>query len=171
MTEATEHAATNARPQRRQQHDHSAPRPPVADDLVNSFRITGSVEDADIRPNGAIMLIIRTSSVPDRPINSAPVPSWFTPVMPIRVPPDLAETLPRTMLRKNRSIVTIEGRAQGIRRRFEEDGVMRDMWFSELVAREVRLLFSQGRVFGRERSENHHSAPEQAQPREDQHKE
>ena len=152
-------------PQQRQHREHSAPRPPVADDLVNSFRITGSVEDVDMRAkSGALMLIIRTSSVPDRPINGAPVPSWFTPVMPVRVPPDLAARLPRTMLRKNRSIVTIEGRVQGIRRRFpveNEPGVERDFWFVEIVAKDVRLLFSQGRVFGRERADDHHGEPDQ----------
>ena len=149
--------ASPATPPRRRS-DHTAPRPPVADELVNSFRITGSVEEIDLRAkSGAIMIVIRTSSVPDRPINGAPVPSWFTPVMPVRIPPQLAETLPRSMLRKGRSIVTIEGRLQGLRRTLNtENEGERDFWFVEAVAREVKLLFSQGRVFGRERAEHDH---------------
>jgi hypothetical protein len=83
--------------------------------MLNTFHVVGEIVRAEVRKTGAAMIWVRSSEREDGEIQGAPVPSFFTSVLAIRVPRYVIEKLPEDLLEKGNT-VSVSGRLQGVRR-------------------------------------------------------
>ncbi len=97
--------------------------------MLNTFSVVGDIVRSEIRKTGAAMIWVKASEREEGEISGAPVPSFFTPVLAIRIPRYVLEKVDESAFEKGRNIA-ITGRMQGVKRVI--DG--RDFYIVELQA-------------------------------------
>lgn len=83
--------------------------------MLNTFNIVGPIVRSEIRKTGAAMIWVKASDREEGEINGAAVPSFFTPVIAIRIPKYLLEKTDREAFEKGKNI-SVTGRLQGVKR-------------------------------------------------------
>ncbi len=125
--------------------EHAAPDPVsdyYADDLVNHFRLTGTIVALDRRQSGTTTITVQAGSLPDKFVAGSQGTRLFTSRFLIRVPPRLKAKWPDRLLRASPSIVTVTGRLHGIIEII--DG--REYLLQEMVAQDIRFIARHGIV-------------------------
>lgn len=101
----------------------------------NKVIVIGEIEAIEIRESGAGMVWVVSSNREEFRIHGASVPSAFTPIIIIRLPPAVVERLD-TDAAVPGAIISIEARTQGIKRLV--DG--KPYYFVEIVAGSAQIL-------------------------------
>lgn len=98
----------------------------------NKFIIMGVIKEIDLRDTGAAMIWIEASDREESSVRGAPVPTWFTPIIPVRFPAYVIESTDKTSLVSGTQVV-VEGRLQGVKRNV--DG--KDFYIAEIQANKL----------------------------------
>lgn len=84
--------------------------------MLNTFNVVGEIVRSEVRKkSGAAMIWVKASDREEGEINNAPVPSFFTPILAIRIPRWLVEKGGEEAFDKGNTI-SLSGRLQGVRR-------------------------------------------------------
>jgi len=96
------------------------------------FFTMGTIVGIDKRERGSAMIWMRAGGRQESKVEGAPIDTWFTPVIPIRIPAYVVDNIPENVLVRG-ELVIVEGRLQGIKRRVEN----RDFYTVEVQASRV----------------------------------
>ena len=113
-----------------------------AQDMVNHFRLTGTITALDRRLSGYTVITLQVGSVADTPVEGSGGERLFTSRFLIRVPKAVQRRWPDMMLAKSACIVTVTGRIDGIIEVI--DG--REYLLQELIATDIRFIAHFGMV-------------------------
>ncbi|WP_414039388.1 hypothetical protein ACJU26_09170 [Acidithiobacillus sp. M4-SHS-6] len=83
--------------------------------MLNTFNIVGDIVRSEIRKTGAAMIWVRASEREEDEIRGAAIPSFFTPIIAIRIPRYLLEKTAPEVFEKGKNI-SVTGRLQGVKR-------------------------------------------------------
>jgi len=99
--------------------------------MLNKFILVGKIVDVDLRDTGNAMVWVKASNHPENHIANASMPSWYTPIVTIRISQktiaQLRESLEKSGKKKKGEelfkigeFYNIEGTVQGIKRLIQE---------------------------------------------------
>lgn len=100
----------------------------------NKFWMIGEVIDVDARETGSAMIWISAYHRDEIPVKGAPVPTWFTSVIAVRIPAYVLESTDKAALEKGETVV-VEGRLQGVKRNIEG----KDFFIAEVQASKLTV--------------------------------
>lgn len=81
----------------------------------SQLTLMGTIVDIDVRETGAAMIFIEAGEREETAMEKAPVPTFFTPVFPVRLPARVMERTDPALLVKGQNIKA-DGTLQGIKR-------------------------------------------------------
>ena len=113
-----------------------------ANELINHFRLTGTIVALDRRKSGATVITLQAGSLADAPVEGTDSTRLFTSRFLVRVPPRLKAKWPDNLLRQSPSIVTVTGRLHGVIEMI--DG--REYLLQEMVAHDIQFIARFGTV-------------------------
>lgn len=116
--------------------------PYYANELINHFRLTGSIVAMDRRRSGTTVVTIQAGSTADQEVEGSGGERLFTSRFLVRVPPRLKAKWPDRLLRQSPSIVTVTGRIHGTIEVIEG----RQYLMQELVAQDIQFIARFGTV-------------------------
>lgn len=98
----------------------------------NKVILSGRLVKVDERDSGASMIWVETGNREEKSVKGAAVPTFFTPVVPVRVPSYVQSKLNEGFYEPGMDIL-VEGRLQGVKRIVDE----KDFYVVEVQASRV----------------------------------
>lgn len=105
----------------------------------NKFMLMGTVTGIDERERGSAMVFVKAGGREEVEVKNTPIPTWFTPIIAVRVPTYVLEKIGPDVLQEG-NLVVVEGRLQGVKRNVDK----KDFFIVEAQASRISDAVKEG---------------------------